>query len=61
MKKEILMNELRRISDVYFDNENFICAGIINRAIDVIEDYDEAMSNTNLNNKKTQNGKGEEI
>ena len=39
MEKEILIRELNYISKVYFEKKDYISAGQINRAIDVVEDY----------------------
>jgi len=38
MKKQTLINELEKISKSFFDKKDYISAGQINRAIDVIED-----------------------
>lgn len=40
MKKEALLKRLKHISDVYLKKKDFISAGQINRAIDVVEDFD---------------------
>lgn len=39
MKKKILIAELKRISKMYFEKKDYISAGQINRALDVVEDY----------------------
>lgn len=55
MNKSAILKELKNISDVYFNKKDFISSSQINRAMDVIEDYDgeskeEAESkNENLN------------
>ena len=51
MDKEILIRDLRYISDTYFDKKDYISAGQINRAIDVIEDYYATIEIT-INNMK---------
>lgn len=40
MEKQILLQELKKISDHYFNKKDYISAGQINLAMDVIEDYD---------------------
>lgn len=40
MKKQHLIQELKKISKAYFDKKDYISAGQINLAIDVIEDYE---------------------
>jgi hypothetical protein len=38
--KEFLLQCLKQISQSYFDKKDYISAGQVNRAIDVVEDYD---------------------
>lgn len=40
MQKQLLIQELKKISKAYFDKKQFINAGTIEQAIDLIEDYD---------------------
>jgi len=40
MEKSVILKELKNISDVYFNKKDFVSSGQINRAMDVIEDYD---------------------
>ncbi len=40
MKKEKLLKALKHISDTYLNNKDYISAGQINRAIDIVEDFD---------------------
>lgn len=40
MKKDELLQTLKHISDSYFQKKDYISAGMINRAIDVVNDYD---------------------
>ena len=39
MEKEKLLQELKKISDHYFDKKDYISAGQINLAMDVVSDY----------------------
>ena len=39
MTQDEILNELKKISDYYFNKENYISAGQINLAMDVIDDY----------------------
>lgn len=41
MKKDKLLKALKKISDVYFDKKDYISAGQVNRAMDVVEDMPE--------------------
>lgn len=40
MKKDELLKSMQIIADSYFQKKDFISAGQINRAIDVVNDYD---------------------
>lgn len=50
MKKNELLKTLKHISDSYFQKKDYISSGQINRAIDVINDYDGELPKTNLGN-----------
>lgn len=58
MDKETLLKELKRISDNFFTQQDFISAGQINRAMDCIEQLsDEEYSQTlRTKYKPTTNG-----
>jgi hypothetical protein len=45
MGKEELLQTLKHISDLYFQKKDYISAGQINRAMDVIEDCDVVKNN----------------
>lgn len=40
MEKQELLKALKHISDTYLKKKDYISAGQINRAIDVVEDFD---------------------
>ncbi|MBK7362680.1 MAG: hypothetical protein IPJ01_10330 [Micavibrio sp.] len=48
MEKETLLQALKHISDVYLKKKDYISAGQINRAMDVVEDYDGVIPQTNV-------------
>lgn len=39
MEKSVILEELKKISDVYFEKKDYISSGQINRAMDIIEDF----------------------
>lgn len=39
MEKSVILKELKKISDVYFKKKDYISSGQINRAMDIVEDY----------------------
>ena len=39
MDKSVILKELKNISDVYFEKKDYISSGQINRAMDIIEDF----------------------
>ena len=45
MEKNELLETLKHISDVYFQKKDYISAGQINKAMDVIEDCDVVKNN----------------
>lgn len=47
MNKEGLLKALKHISDVYFKKQDYISYGQINRAIDVVEDFDGLLPQDN--------------
>lgn len=51
MEKETLLQALKHISDVYFNKKDYISAGQINRAMDVVEDYDGVIPKSTITNK----------
>lgn len=48
MEKELLLKTLKHISDAYFDKKDYISAGQINRAIDVLNDYDGVLPQSDV-------------
>lgn len=46
MEKSTILAALKHISDVYFEKKDYISSSQINRAIDVIEDYNEEFPKT---------------
>lgn len=61
MEKEILLQELKKISDVFFNKKDYLSAGQINRAIDVIIDNEIALISTTTNNKTVFIVQGENL
>ena len=48
MEKEALLQTLKHISDSYFQKKDYISAGMINRAMDVVNDYDGVLLQANV-------------
>ena len=48
MEKQELLEALKHISDVYFQKKDYISAGQINRAMDVVNDYDGVLPQENV-------------
>lgn len=55
MDKSVILKELKNISDVYFKKKDYISSGQINRAMDVIEDYDGNPKEVDENKNKNLN------
>ena len=51
MEKEILLQELKKISEHYFEKKDYISAGQINLAMDVVNDYDAVSPQENVNGR----------
>ena len=48
MEKQELLEALKHISDVYFQKKDYISAGQINLAMDVVNDYDGVLPQENV-------------